>query len=78
MELSEALFCNAEFGMFMINNLINVGKSSSEVEIILRFFSSLKRNIVKLEIPVFNGGWLQDQTVAVFMFFRNVEDFLWG
>jgi hypothetical protein len=63
--------------MFMINNLIDVSESSSKVEVIFRSFSPFQSNVVKLEVSVINGGWLQDQTITVFVFFGDVEDLLW-
>jgi hypothetical protein len=68
-ELPETLFGSGKVGMFMINNFIDVSESSSKVEVILRPFSPFQSNVVKLKVSVINGGWLQDQTVTVFVFF---------
>ena len=57
MELSQAFLSNGETGMLMINNLINVSESTSEVQVIFGSFSSLEDNIVELEIFVFDGSW---------------------
>ncbi len=77
-ELSQTLLGDGEISVFVVDYLINVGKSTPEIEVILWALGSLEGDIVELEISLIDGGRFEDQAVAVLVFLGNVKNLLRG